>query len=83
MKIMDNRNFRALEQSSFWIVNSMSGQEPADLLEGNEINKDQCRLAALIDEALLIYETREKEQEKLFFIIYCIVVLCILFAAVL
>lgn len=83
MKIKDNINSRVLENSSFWTVSSMPNQEQTNLLKGNEINKDQCRLIPLIDEALMIFKKREKEQEILFFMLYSIVVLFIIFEAIL
>lgn len=83
MKIKDNINSRVLEHSSFWTVSSMPNQEQTNLLKGNEKNKDQCRLIPLIDEALMIYEKREKEQRILFFMLYCIVALFIIFEVIL
>lgn len=83
MEIKEKIESKVLEHGNFRIVGSMSNQEQSSLLEVNEINKDQCRLIARIDEALMTYDKHEKEQKILFFIMYCIVVLCILLAAVL
>jgi hypothetical protein len=83
MEVKEKIESKALEHGNFRIVSSMSNQEQSSLLEINEINKDQCRLIARIDEALMTYDKHEKEQEILFFIMYCIVVLCILLVAVL
>lgn len=78
MKPKKKINSRNLHKDRALTISSSSNQEQDNLIENNEINMEQYRLSAIIDEALRICEKREQEQDNLFFIFYSVVVLCIL-----